>query len=183
MNVLNKLSSGIVTSELILLWGRQLDMVSLRTGGPSLPALSPGALVTTQTERFIWEVHGPTPCISFQVLVFVHLETLGDHLWVERDVAEEIGSVCTVRVCLQGRWSAERGKRPDTTHLGNCLHSYFLPSSFSQTSRRVLGIQKLGGLWACRTCSSSVDCGGHGAARVFLVIVVWCPCQRATGTN
>lgn len=184
MNMLKKRSSGIITSELILLWGRQVDMVSLRTG-PFLPALSPGPLVTTQAARKV-HLRGAWT-YSMYFFPTLGLCPFGDSwrlsLGGEWCCRGDGGRVHGAGVPV-GKWSAEKGKRTDTTCLQNFVHNHIssMPSSYSHTSWRLLGIQRLGGTWAGRTWSSPEDCGERGAVGVFLV-VVWCPYQGGTGTN
>lgn len=88
------------------------------------------------------------------------------------------GCVCRQVLCREGE---KDGHLPWKPFVHIRISS--VPSSFFHTSWRLLGIQSLGGPCACRTCSSPVDCAEPGAAWVFLVVVVRCPCQGDTGTN
>lgn len=119
------------------------------------PQSSPGTLVTTQTGSF-------ERCVDLlQVLVFVPLETLADNLSVESGVAEEIGSVCVVQVCLQASALPRMGKgqRPPASAT-ICSHSYFqcalflfpriLKASGDSEAGRSVGVQSMPqpcGLW------------------------------------
>lgn len=106
-------------------------------------------------------------------------------LGVEIDVQRRLGACLWCRCAckasgLPGRGKGQAPPAVETVHI----HISSVPSSFFHTSWRLLGIQSLGGPWACRTCSSPVsDCGERGAAGLFLVTVVCCPCQGGTGTN
>lgn len=85
--------------------------------------------------------------------------------------------MCACRQVLCREKEKDRPPALETVHI----HISSVPASFFHTFWRLLG--RLGGPWACITCSSPGGCGERGAAWVFLVIIVWCPCQGGMGTN
>lgn len=106
--------------------------------------------------RFRWEARGSTPWTSFHASVFGHLESLGDHLRVKGDVAEEIIGE------LQARCSAEKGKRAATAwpwkpFVHVCVS--ILPSSFIPTSWRLPGDSEPGGTLGIQDMQQ--PCGFH----------------------
>lgn len=145
-----------------------MDMVSLITGGPSLPAFSPvqwhwwPPRQKGSFKRWPDLLHGRLSK-SWSLSIWTLLETI--FRWTMM-LWKTLGAcACGVGV-RAGKYSAEKGKRTDTTCLGNCWFAFIFPvcplpfSTHSEHSGdselgRTLGMQNMQqacGLWWAWIC-------------------------------
>lgn len=136
--MLNSISSGIVTSELVLLWGRQMDMVSLRTGGSSLPAFSPvqwhwwPPRQKGSFERCTDLLHGLLSK-SWSLSIWTLLETIfGWRVMLQRTLGACVWCGCACRQVLCREGEKDRHHLPWKPFVR--IHISSVPSSFFHTS-------------------------------------------------